>query len=710
MPYCPTCNGRFQDGTFCPKDGTALLPDGESGTKSLVGQVIGGRFRLTKLLGSGGMGEVYIGEHIHITKKVAVKLLHPEISANREALIRFRQEAQSASSIGHDNIVAIDDFGTMDDGRVFLTMEFLQGQSMGEAMQARGGLDPVRALTLMVQVCDGLAAAHGKGIVHRDMKPENVFLTRRSDGSEVAKILDFGIAKVSGTDQNESLTRTGTVFGTPHYMSPEQALGQKLDHRADIYSVGVMLFEIFTGQVPFKAESFMGILSQHITKPAPRPSTVTPGRVIARPIEDIILKAMAKEADSRYATMKEMRDALKAVLDDTLRSEQAAAVRGKTVAFGTPVPAPPSGGRVLPPSQQPTTDDLGAPPLQEAMQPTMASVAPQAGREASAPMGYQPTMASVSPQAGREAPAGYQPTMMPPGPTGVPVGQPVPEVVIPMAIPKTVMASSGQQAYAAPLPTPMTPSAAVRGVSEGKSKTGLIVAIVGGVVLVGGGAVAAVVFWDKIAGQEPQVTIAGGTGTVAGTGSGGSATTAPKPDVVKLAQVEPKEEPKTEPKEEPTEEPKTEPKEEPTAGKKKKHGTTVETKAEPKEEPKTEPKTEPKEKPKTEPKPKAEPKHVAPKEEPKEECCTVRIDSIPSDALVMRSGKRLGRTPVVIKLDRGESVSVTFAKGGFVDTPFTFTASGNKTERVRLKKRSFGGPDNIPGAEPGGVPGSDPMR
>jgi serine/threonine-protein kinase len=267
MPICPTCNGRFEGATFCPKDGTALVPDGEP-VKSLVGQVIG-RYRLTKLLGAGGMGEVYIGEHVSITKKVAVKLLHPEISTNREAVIRFEQEAKSASSIGHDNIVRIDDFDHTPDGRVYLLMEFLQGESLSEAMAARGGIDPMRALVVMIQVCNGLGAAHAKGIIHRDMKPENVFLTRRSDGGEVAKILDFGIAKVKGTDNNDSLTKTGTVFGTPHYMSPEQALGQKLDHRADIYSVGVMLFEIFTGQVPFKAESFMGILSQHITKPAP---------------------------------------------------------------------------------------------------------------------------------------------------------------------------------------------------------------------------------------------------------------------------------------------------------------------------------------------------------------------------------------------------------------------------------------------------------
>ena len=333
MPFCSTCNGRFQEGTFCPKDGTRLLPDGEAAA-SLVGQVIAGRYRLTRLLGQGGMGEVYAAEHVHITKRVAVKVLHPEIGSNPEALARFKQEAQSASSIGHDNIVLIDDFGQMDDGRFYLCMEFLEGASLAEEMAIPGAMESVRALSLMLQVCDGLSAAHKKGIVHRDMKPENVFITRRSDGEELVKILDFGIAKVSGTDENQGLTKTGTVFGTPHYMSPEQALGQKLDHRADVYSMGVMLFEVFTGQVPFKAESFMGILSQHITKPPPAPSTMTPGRSIARPIEAIILKAMSKEPDKRHGTMAELRVELHEVLMSIGGADPGGANKG-TLALGS---------------------------------------------------------------------------------------------------------------------------------------------------------------------------------------------------------------------------------------------------------------------------------------------------------------------------------------------------------------------------------------
>jgi serine/threonine-protein kinase len=644
MPYCPTCNGRFPDGTFCPKDGTALLPEGEA-ARSLVGQVIDKRYRLTKLLGAGGMGEVYIGEHVHITKKVAVKLLHPEISNNPEALIRFQQEAQSASKIGHDNIVRIDDFGKMDDGRVYLCMEFLEGESLSAAMQAPG-LDHARALDIMIQVSDGLGAAHAKGIIHRDMKPENVFLVLRSDGTELAKILDFGIAKVKGTDQNESLTRTGTVFGTPHYMSPEQALGQKLDHRADIYSVGVMLFEIFTGQVPFKAESFMGILSQHITKPAPRPSTFTPGRVIPKPIEDIILKAMAKEPDKRFANMKEMADALRAVRAGIAPSLAAAP---RVTGSGRAAQVAPAGGAV-------------------GYQPTMASVPP--GAAPAQAVGYQATMASVPPGAAPGAP-----------------------------VPRTMVASAEQQAQyvpppdvpvvASPVPVaPVIPSPSPRPQKK-KSYTGLIVAIVSVVVLLGGSAIAAAIFWEKI--FPPQGTAGAGegtgTGTVAtgtGAGTGSGMAVAPKPDLTKVALVDPK---KVEPKDEPKVEPKDEPKVEPKGkkGKKKKGKVTVE----PKDEPKVEPKV-------------AKIAKVVPKD-----CCRVRISTVPEGASVIVGGLKKGETPWVTKLPPGGQLTIKLAKGGHQEKTVTITASDNETKKFTLTRMK--GPGfKMPGADPG-VGGGDPF-
>ncbi|MCC6748969.1 MAG: serine/threonine protein kinase [Deltaproteobacteria bacterium] len=643
MPFCATCNGRFDQGTFCPKDGTALLPDGEP-LRSLVGQVIGGRYRLTKLLGAGGMGEVYAAQHVHIHKRVAVKLLHGEISSNPEAVARFQQEAQSASSIGHDNIVIIDDFGTMDDGRVYLCMEFLEGVSLSEAMQEPGGMDLLRAMRVMTQVCDGLGAAHAKGIVHRDMKPENVFLTRRSDGSEVAKILDFGIAKVSGTEANQNLTKTGTVFGTPHYMSPEQALGQKVDHRADIYSVGVMLFEMFTGQVPFKAESFMGILSQHITKPPPVPSTVSPGKAIPRPIEEIILKSMAKDPTQRFGSMQEVKEALLAVSHGLAASAPAqAAYQPTRMAAAMPgsmaptMAAPGSTGPSLPPAPVASPADSGA-----AIPKTVFA----GGAAGSAPA-------------------------MPAVPVHPPPGRPAPQ-----PMPARAQSSSGK-----------------------KSNTGLIIAIVAVVVVLGGGAAAAAIFWDKITGKTDQ-PIAAGTGT-------GTTPPATTPDAGKVASATPDAAIKVEPVakvdppkgEEPKgEEPKgEEPKgEEPKGEEPKPKTKKVLAKVAPKgEEPK----------PKKEPKPEvAEKKDPPPK--PKPSITTVTLATVPSDAAVIRDGQRVGRTPMPFKLKPGESVRVMVARAGFKDQWVTVTANDeDRTMRVKLKKGFAGGALGIPGSDPGAPSG-----
>ncbi len=274
--------------------------------------LIGDRYRILKKIGEGGMGEVYLAEHIYIEKRVAIKLLRPEVLSNQEAVIRFRQEARSASSIGHDNIIQIDDFGTMPDGRIYMAMEFLQGEPLNELL-AKGPLALPRALDILIQVTRALAAAHAKGITHRDMKPENIFITQRAhDGRDLPKLLDFGIAKVSGADTGQNLTIAGAIFGTPFYMAPEQAMGGKMDHRVDIYAMGVILYEIFVGQVPFQAETFMGILTQHITTEAVPASQAAArnGRIVPRELEAIIQKAMRKNVADRYQSMNELSGAL----------------------------------------------------------------------------------------------------------------------------------------------------------------------------------------------------------------------------------------------------------------------------------------------------------------------------------------------------------------------------------------------------------------
>ncbi|MCK5797650.1 MAG: serine/threonine protein kinase, partial [Deltaproteobacteria bacterium] len=504
--------------------------DGQNG--GMIGQVIGGRYRLTKLLGEGGMGAVYAAEHINITKTVAVKLLHPEISANEEAVTRFRLEAQSASSIGHPNIIGIDDFFKIEDGRLCLIMEFLKGESLSDRMLDPGGLTPDRAIDIVLQVCEGLEAAHEKGIIHRDMKPENVFLAD-VQGKDVVKILDFGIAKVTGNEDN-NLTKTGTVFGTPHYMSPEQALGHKVDARADVYSVGVMLFEIFTGQVPFQAESFMGVLSQHITKPTPAPSSFTPGRPVPPMMDDIILTAMAKEVDKRFSTMNALKGALLAfreamhgpqapkVVTGKISSADVAArvgAAGASPAGASPAGASPAGASPASAANTPTVGGDNAPP--PAMAPTMASM-PDASFSGASPSDALASPASPASSASPASPA--------PQDSG--------------AIPKTMMAT-GQQAGAAsafqisssvpvvgsppsastPVPIVPTPTATTPHRKAKKGKTGLIIGLVAALLVIGGGAAAAVVFWDDIMGNAKDAgdvvaKTGSGEGTAAGSASG----------------------------------------------------------------------------------------------------------------------------------------------------------------------------------------------
>jgi tRNA A-37 threonylcarbamoyl transferase component Bud32 len=272
----------------------------------MIGQILDGRYRLTVRLGEGGMGEVYAAEHVHIEKHVAIKLLRSEILTNQEAVTRFRQEARSASSIGHRNIITIEDFGQLPDGRIYLAMELLNGAPLSELLKT--AQPPERLLHILIQTGHGLSAAHKKGIVHRDMKPENVFVTFTPEGEAVPKLLDFGIAKVSGADGNNHLTRTGTIFGTPFYMAPEQALGQNVDHRADIYAMGVIMYEVFGGAVPFQGESFMGILTQHITAEPKSPALMAAehGRALPPGVEEIILRAMRKDPAHRYQTMDEL--------------------------------------------------------------------------------------------------------------------------------------------------------------------------------------------------------------------------------------------------------------------------------------------------------------------------------------------------------------------------------------------------------------------
>ncbi|WP_437976785.1 protein kinase [Sorangium sp. So ce295] len=270
-----------------------------------IGTTFDHRYKIERLLGEGGMGFVYLARHKVIDKRVAVKVLRAELARDREIFERFVQEARSASSIGNPHIVDISDFGDLPDGSTYFVMEYLEGVSLAQLIDSPNELPMDRICHIALQLSAGLAAAHDAGIIHRDLKPDNVFVVARGSDPNFVKILDFGIAKVS-TSTTTKLTRAGAVFGTPHYMSPEQAAGAPIDHRTDIYSLGVMLYELVSRQLPFNADNFMGILTQHMYK-APVPIRALVGGPDCPPgLEAVILKCLSKKPESRYQTMSDL--------------------------------------------------------------------------------------------------------------------------------------------------------------------------------------------------------------------------------------------------------------------------------------------------------------------------------------------------------------------------------------------------------------------
>ncbi|HET7544565.1 MAG TPA: protein kinase [Polyangiaceae bacterium] len=336
---------------------------------AIIGTLAAGRYRILKLLGEGGMGRVYLAEHVAIQKRVALKILRAEFAAKGEVVTRFQQEAISASRIKHPNVLDVFDFGQLENGCFFLAMEFLEGNDLADELSRQRVIDTARGIRISLQICRALSAAHESGVVHRDMKPENIFLQRTADGEEIVKIVDFGIAQLRSKDteaveNKRRLTRTGMIFGTPEYMAPEQAGGKDADSRSDIYSVGIIMYEMFTGAVPFTGDTFLGVLSKHLANPTPLMHEICPEIAISASLQGVIMHALEKEPTARYQTMLEFAQAISNSVDAAALGYRATFPAGEAaISAVLPVAGPHGYPRHSVPTAQSTTSPatLGAP-------------------------------------------------------------------------------------------------------------------------------------------------------------------------------------------------------------------------------------------------------------------------------------------------------------------------------------------------------------
>ena len=295
-----------QDGNVRARSERAPLVKG-TGTHALIGTTISDRYRIERLLGEGGMGAVYQAEHTLMRKRMAIKVLHPEMTRLPEVVARFEREAMAAAHIDHPNVVTATDFGKLEDGSFFLALEFVEGASLREVI-AKGRLELGRSLHIARQMAGALQRAHMLKIVHRDLKPENVMLVDRDGDPDFVKVLDFGIAKVqmgelgtndrAGPEQNV-LTQAGMVYGTPEYMAPEQALGQPVDARADLYALGIIMYEMLTGHRPFEADSKVALLGMQVTAPVPAMIVKCADCNVPLEVEVLVARLLTKEATDR---------------------------------------------------------------------------------------------------------------------------------------------------------------------------------------------------------------------------------------------------------------------------------------------------------------------------------------------------------------------------------------------------------------------------
>ena len=307
MKLCPVCGTEYPDDIkFCQNDGTTLRAAAPAA--NLVGQVVADRYHVVKKLGEGGMGQVYLAEHVKMGRRSAIKVMNPSMVHDPDAVARFNREASNASRITHPNVCAIYDFGETPDGLIYLAMEFIEGEPLTDLLEREGALPVRRAVGIFTQVADALQAAHDLGIVHRDLKPDNIMLAQKKGGDQV-KVVDFGIAKAVGGDESgQKVTKTGLVVGTPEFMSPEQLSGDKLDGRSDLYSLALVFYRMLAGKLPFEATTVQETMIKRLTDEPTKLAESRPDLTFPAGLQAVLDEALTRNPMQRYQTVAKFAD------------------------------------------------------------------------------------------------------------------------------------------------------------------------------------------------------------------------------------------------------------------------------------------------------------------------------------------------------------------------------------------------------------------
>ena len=472
MPLCGKCHREAPEGAlFCSFCGGTIKPVTAAGeaVDPLIGQTLAGKYFIHQLLGHGGMGDVYKATHLTLDRPVVLKLLKKLFHSDPSLVQRFHREARASSRLNHPNSITIIDFGQTDDGTLFMAMEYLAGKSLERIVAEEHPLAEGRVIHIVAQILAALGEAHALGIIHRDLKPANVMIEPRRDEPDFVKVLDFGIAKLNEPGSGGAgLTQAGIVCGTPGYMSPEQVRGEELDPRSDIYAVGVILYEMLTGVLPFESDTPMGLVTKHLVEDPPPIAVRRPGTVVSEQLEAVIMKALARNRDERFSSSDEMRAALLACGAPVAQALRPTPPPSSTMIFdpatigGAGTPRPPTG-----PARPITGPSRAARPTPMRAFTEALPATPGAGGEAAAPPPAKavssPRMAAPAPKApaaAQKTPAPARKTQPPPAAarkTPMPAGRVQPRTPAPRHEMDALEEEAAQEQAKAPAPRNKVP-------------------------------------------------------------------------------------------------------------------------------------------------------------------------------------------------------------------------------------------------------------